>query len=87
MFFVVVIVAVDSEVLSVTEEEKVLALEANNIINNQFLTKDFVNACAETLITKYMLLTPTDMEKWEDEPEGFANAIDSENWEFELRVK
>ncbi|KAI7849043.1 armadillo-type protein [Circinella umbellata] len=75
----------DSEVLSVTEEEKTLGLEASTIINTQFLTKDFVNVCAETLITKYMLLTPADMEKWEDEPEGFANAIDSENWEFELR--
>ena len=63
-----------------------MGLEANTIINTQFLTKDSVNVCAETLITKYMLLTPADMEKWEDEPEGFANAIDSENWEFELRV-
>ncbi|KAI9261423.1 armadillo-type protein [Phascolomyces articulosus] len=74
-----------SEVLSVTDEEKALCLEANRIINNQFLTTEFVNACAEALITKYMLLTPVDMEKWEDDPEGFANAIDSENWEFELR--
>ncbi|KAI9484882.1 armadillo-type protein [Zychaea mexicana] len=62
-----------------------LSVEANNIINNQFLTSDFVNACAETLITKYMLLTPADMEKWEDDPEGWANALDSENYEFELR--
>ncbi|KAI8142979.1 armadillo-type protein [Fennellomyces sp. T-0311] len=62
-----------------------MALEASNVINTRFLTTDFVNACAETLITKYMLLTPADMEKWEDDPEGWANAIDSENWEFELR--
>ncbi|KAI9322644.1 armadillo-type protein [Dichotomocladium elegans] len=74
-----------SDVLSVTDEEKAMAAEARTIMHTQFITPDFVNVCAETLVSKYMLLTPSDMEKWEEEPESWANTIDSENWEFELR--
>ncbi|KAI7866309.1 armadillo-type protein [Mucor mucedo] len=32
-----------------------------------------------------MLLTPADFSKWEEDPEGWAISLDSENWEFELR--
>ncbi|KAI8373128.1 armadillo-type protein [Radiomyces spectabilis] len=48
-------------------------------------TTDFVNACAEVLISNYMLLTPDDFEKWEDDPEAWVHSVDAENWEFELR--
>lgn len=61
-------------------------MEARNIVHSRFITTDFVHAYAETLVSKYMLLTPADMEKWEEDPEGWANAVDSESWEFELRV-
>ncbi|KAI8086750.1 armadillo-type protein [Halteromyces radiatus] len=71
--------------LAITEEEKALALEARNIIRQRFVTDSFVNMCAETLITKYMLLTPSDLEQWEEDPEAWANSVDAENWEFELR--
>ncbi|KAI8331595.1 armadillo-type protein [Chlamydoabsidia padenii] len=53
--------------------------------NSGFVTDAFVNSCAEILITKYMLLTPTDLEQWEEDPETWANSVDAENWEFELR--
>ncbi|KAL0090725.1 armadillo-type protein, partial [Phycomyces blakesleeanus] len=49
------------------------------------LTPDFVRTCAETLVSKYMLLTPTDFEQWEEDPETWANHSDTENWEFEMR--
>lgn len=68
-----------------TDEEKALTLEAAKIINEQFVTPEFVTLCAETLIGRYMLLTPDDFAKWEEDPEGWANAADSENWEFEIR--
>jgi hypothetical protein len=74
-----------ADLLSVTEEEKELALEAGRLIHEQFLTPDFVNLCAETLVSQYMLLTPSDFSKWEEDPEGWANSLDAENWEFELR--
>lgn len=74
-----------ADLLSVTDEEKELAMEAGRFIHEQFLTPDFVNTCAETLVTQYMLMTPSDLHKWEDDPEGWANALDAENWEFELR--
>ncbi|ORZ00705.1 armadillo-type protein [Syncephalastrum racemosum] len=74
-----------SDILSTTEEEKALVAEARNIICQRFITQDFVSICAETLVTKYMLLTPEDFDMWEDDPEGWAQSIDSENWEFELR--
>lgn len=75
-----------SDILSTTEEEKALVTEARNIICHRFITQEFVGLCAETLVTKYMLLTPEDFDMWEDDPEGWAQSIDSENWEFELRV-
>jgi hypothetical protein len=72
--------------LAITDEEAALETEARHIIQQGFVTDAFVNDCAETLITKYMLLTPGDREQWEEDPEGWANSVDAENWEFELRV-
>jgi hypothetical protein len=72
--------------LAITDEEAALETEARHIIQQGFVTDAFVNECAETLITKYMLLTPGDQEQWEEDPEGWANSVDAENWEFELRV-
>lgn len=74
-----------ADLLSVTEEEKELAAEAGRLIHQHLLTTDFVNACAETLVSQYMLLTPQDFNKWEEDPEGWAISLGSENWEFELR--
>ena len=74
-----------TDVLSVTDEEKEWASEAGRLIHEQFLTPDFVHQCAETLVSQYMLMTPDDVSKWEEDPEAWANALDSENWEFELR--
>ncbi|KAI9336874.1 armadillo-type protein [Pilaira anomala] len=74
-----------ADLLSVTEEEKELAAEAGRLIHQRLLTTDFVNVCAETLVSQYMLLTPQDFNKWEEDPEGWAISLGSENWEFELR--
>ncbi|KAL7309160.1 hypothetical protein PS15m_011273 [Mucor circinelloides] len=74
-----------ADLLSVTNEEKELAIEAGRLINEQFLTPDFVNVCAETLVSQYMLMSPSDFTRWEEDPEGWLNNLDTENWEFELR--
>ncbi|CAO3588011.1 unnamed protein product [Absidia cylindrospora] len=74
-----------SDNLAITNEENALVHEARHILKQGFVTDAFVNSCAETLITKYMLLTPTDLELWEEDPESWANSVDAENWEFELR--
>ncbi|CAO0796255.1 unnamed protein product [Mucor circinelloides] len=74
-----------ADLLSVTNEEKELAIEAGRLINEQFLTPEFVNVCAETLVSQYMLMSPSDFTRWEEDPEGWLNNLDTENWEFELR--
>ncbi|KAI9008994.1 armadillo-type protein [Phycomyces nitens] len=74
-----------TDTLSVTDEETILANDAARMINEQFLTPEFVRICAETLVSKYMLLTPADFELWEEDPETWANHADTENWEFEMR--
>ncbi|CAO3633200.1 unnamed protein product [Mucor fragilis] len=74
-----------ADLLSVTNEEKELAIEAGRLINEQFLTPEFVNVCAETLVSQYMLMSPSDFARWEEDPEGWLNNLDTENWEFELR--
>lgn len=69
-----------------TPEEKELTIQARQIIYDNFITANFVHSCAEVMVTKYMLLTPSDLEQWENDPESWANSVDAENWEFELRV-
>lgn len=70
---------------SLTEDEKRLTGEAVRIIQEQFSTQEFVHNCAETIVTMYMKLTEDDLSQWDDDPEEFANDIDAENWEFQLR--
>ncbi|CAO3644783.1 unnamed protein product [Cunninghamella blakesleeana] len=76
----------DSDNLAVTREEKELTIQARQIIYDNFITGDFVHSCAEVMVTKYMLLTPSDLEQWENDPESWSNSVDAENWEFELRA-
>ncbi|KAI7867162.1 armadillo-type protein [Spinellus fusiger] len=74
-----------SDNLTVTEEELALSNKATQIMKEQFLTPTFVNTCAETLVAKYMLFTRADIEQWEEDPEGWLNHTDNEDWEFEIR--
>ncbi|CEP19483.1 hypothetical protein [Parasitella parasitica] len=75
-----------ADLLSATDEEKELATEAGRLINEGFLTPDFVNICAETLVSQYMLMSHSDFNRWEEDPEGWFNNLDIENWEFELKA-
>ena len=40
-------------------------------------------------MTRFIPLTPTDLESWMSDPEEWANEEDKENdhWEYELRVR
>lgn len=46
----------------------------------------FAAQYAELLITKLMPLRPSDLERWEDDPEEWMTEEEAERWEFDLRV-
>lgn len=53
------------------------------------LTKDFVDGAVKLLVTRFIPLTPTDLENWMNDPEDWMTKEEKENdyWEFELRVR
>jgi hypothetical protein len=69
-----------------SDEENANALQAKSIIDSRLLTPEFVNTCAEVLVTKYMQLRPEDLDLWESDPEGLVNGEEADHWEFELKV-
>jgi hypothetical protein len=52
------------------------------------LTQEFVDGAVKLLVTRFIPLTPTDLEKWVVDPEEWINREENENdhWEYELRV-
>ncbi|KAH8554929.1 armadillo-type protein [Umbelopsis sp. PMI_123] len=68
-----------------SDEENANALQAKSIIDSRLLTPEFVNTCAEVLVTKYMQLRPEDLDLWESDPEGLVNGEEADHWEFELK--
>ncbi|KAG8972314.1 hypothetical protein FRC05_010156 [Tulasnella sp. 425] len=51
------------------------------------LSQSMVTDAVSLLITRYIPLKPSDLERWEGDPEEFLNAEDKENdqWEFDIR--
>ncbi|KAG8940803.1 hypothetical protein FRC00_012795, partial [Tulasnella sp. 408] len=51
------------------------------------LSQSMVTDAVSLLITRYIPLKPSDLERWEVDPEEFLNAEDKENdqWEFDIR--
>ncbi|XP_014473322.1 PREDICTED: importin-11 [Dinoponera quadriceps] len=70
----------------ITEETKnPITLRANQL-KEEFFTPDTLKEICSRLVTHYFLLTPTDLELWDAEPENFA--IDDgggESWKYSLR--
>ncbi|KAJ3274383.1 Importin-11 [Terramyces sp. JEL0728] len=60
--------------------------EALNILHG-ILTQEFVINCSKTLLSRYICLSKTDLELWEDDPESFNQEEESDHWEFSLRVQ
>ncbi|KAJ1733744.1 hypothetical protein LPJ61_001412 [Coemansia biformis] len=55
------------------------------IIDDEVLTPAFVAQMAETLMLRYIPLKPRDLERWQDDPEGWLADEDSDYWNFEVR--
>lgn len=52
------------------------------------LSRDFVEGAVRLLVTKFIPLTPKDLERWEMDVEEWMNQEENEDeqWEYELRV-
>ncbi|KAG8986375.1 hypothetical protein FRB90_004049 [Tulasnella sp. 427] len=62
------------------------AMDADNK-HVETLSQSMVTDAVSLLITRYIPLKPSDLERWEVDPEEFLNAEDKENdqWEFDVR--
>lgn len=54
----------------------------------EILSRDVVTEAVSILVTRFLPLKPSDLEKWQEDPEEFLNADDKESelWEFDTRV-
>ena len=52
------------------------------------LPREFVEGAVRLLVTRFIPLTPKDLEKWEMDVEEWMNQEETEedHWEYELRV-
>ena len=52
------------------------------------LSREFVEGAVRLLVTRFIPLTPKDLEKWEMDVEEWMNQEESgdEQWEYEVRV-
>lgn len=53
---------------------------------NEFFTVERLRYISEKIITYYFLLTPKDLELWNEDPEQYAFDEVGESWKYELRV-
>ncbi|ORY37075.1 ARM repeat-containing protein [Rhizoclosmatium globosum] len=60
--------------------------DAIRLITEQLLTPDFVKVAMETLITKYLIFNHDELERWDEDPEGFMADEEADQWEFSLRM-
>jgi hypothetical protein len=58
------------------------------ICHAEVLSEQFVEEAVGILLTRFIPLSPTDLEKWMVDPEEWVNEEEKEGdaWEFELRV-
>lgn len=50
-----------------------------------FFTSERLGFIMEKLLMHYFLLTPTDIEQWEDDPEGYVTDEGGDSWKYSLR--
>jgi hypothetical protein len=53
------------------------------------LSREFVEGAVRLLVTRFIPLTPIDLERWEMDVEEWMNQEENEDeqWEYELRVR
>lgn len=66
---------------SSTEDEAPIKTEAKN----EFFTVQRLSYISEKIITYYFLLTPKDLEQWDDDAEQYACDECGESWKYDLR--
>lgn len=57
-----------------------------NEAKNEFFTVERLSYISEKIIGYYFLLTPADLEQWNDEPEQYVCDDSEKSWEYDLRV-
>jgi hypothetical protein len=58
------------------------------LVHKALLNQEFVTQAVELIVTKFLPLKPSDLEKWEADPEEWVigEMKDYESWEFDMRV-
>ncbi|OMJ07087.1 Importin-11 [Smittium culicis] len=69
-----------------SQNENSPATICNNIIAKVFFNDDFVSLLINAMITKYMVLSNKDIDKWEFEPEEWIIEEESDNWLIDIRA-
>lgn len=64
-----------------TEDDAPIKSDAKN----EFFTVERLSYISEKIITYYFLLTPKDLEQWDDDPEQYACDECGESWKYDLR--
>lgn len=57
----------------------------NSEAKNSFFTAERLSYISEKVITYYFLLTPKDLEQWDDDPEQYSHDETGESWKYDLR--
>ncbi|KAJ2499126.1 hypothetical protein GGH96_003786 [Coemansia sp. RSA 1972] len=55
------------------------------VIDGEILTPDVIAKMAELLMFHYIPLKPKDLERWQDDPEGWMADEESDFWNFDVR--
>lgn len=66
---------------SSTEDDAPIKTDAKN----DFFTVERLSYISEKIITYYFLLTPKDLEQWDENPEIHATDECGESWKYDLR--
>lgn len=64
-----------------TEDDAPIKSDAKN----EFFTVERLSYISEKIITYYFLLTPKDLEQWDEDPEQYACDECGESWKYDLR--
>ncbi|KAJ3074453.1 Importin-11 [Podochytrium sp. JEL0797] len=65
---------------------QLLPQEAVEMLSQHLLTPEFVKTVLETLVTKYLVYSHEELDRWDEEPEGFMADEEADQWEFSLRM-
>ncbi|RKO91573.1 armadillo-type protein [Blyttiomyces helicus] len=54
-------------------------------VQKDILRPEFVTACTQILVSRYLIMSPEDLQTWEEDPESFIEEEESDRWEYSLR--